>query len=261
MEKRLIFLSIFLLIISICLQIVKAFPKEDYELSYEYINVKDIAQVVNSEKESSPSKNLTNAIINVLGIETYHHSSSEENPWQAVEFVKTSYSKKEKPPEVVENPWHFPTEMGNISQKPNYYHAAFDITSPRGSAEVIYPVANGVVSGIYRDSAGALIVTVLHNINGEKFTSQYVHLSRYADNLYVGKNVTINDALGWMGTTGQSTGVHLHLAVVDCALFDGNDPKCPDLNRFFSYSKGKVASGYWGLGSYFNLPQTWNSRE
>ena len=94
----------------------------------------------------------------------------------------------------------------------------------------------------------------------DKYTSQYVHLSRYADGLYVGKPVTINDALGQMGTTGNSTGVHLHLAVLDCALFDPNDNNCRDLGAWYRYDKIRFQQGYIGLGTMMNVPGEWYSR-
>ena len=54
-----------------------------------------------------------------------------------------------------------------------------DIPSSTRIYEEIYPIANGTISNIYTDYAGALIVTVNHNINGALYTSQYVHLSAY----------------------------------------------------------------------------------
>jgi hypothetical protein len=126
--------------------------------------------------------------------------------------------------------------------------------------ETIHPVANGVISGIYTDSAGALIVTVLHNIDGQKYTSQYVHLSSYASGLYIGKEVTINDSLGQMGTTGNSTGVHLHITVLDCALFDSSDTNCSDLNGFFRYAKSRYSQNFYGLGNLVYVPGSWTSR-
>ena len=56
------------------------------------------------------------------------------------------------------------------------------------------------------------LVTVLHNYNGVNITSQYVHLSRYA-NIYVGMPVTEYTVLGYMGSTGNSTGAHLHFGI------------------------------------------------
>ena len=53
----------------------------------------------------------------------------------------------------------------------------------------------------------------------------------------VGKPVTINDALGQMGSTGNSTGPHLHISVIDCGLYVPGDYNCYDLNSFFNYNK------------------------
>ena len=154
--------------------------------------------------------------------------------------------------------WRLPTEMGRISSYPNYYHVAYDITSPRGSSEVIYPVAKGIISGIYTDSAGAKIVTVRHLINGTYYSSQYVHLSNYA-NIYVGQEVDHNTPLGWMGTTGRSTGVHLHIALIDCNMF-GTTDSCSDLNGFFRQAKIRYNQGFFGLGSVIYVPSSWNNR-
>jgi len=153
-----------------------------------------------------------------------------------------------------------PTEKGIVTQYPSYRHIAYDITSPRGSNENIFPIANGEISAIYEDSAGAKIVTIRHNINGVMYTSQYVHLASYAAGLYVGKPVTINDCIGKMGTTGISTGIHLHISVVDnCDLF-GSEGNCRDLNSFYRHNRTRFSNGFRGLGSVINVPPVWNSR-
>ena len=154
--------------------------------------------------------------------------------------------------------WYLPTEQGRITTYPNYGHIAYDITSPRGQGEIIYPVARGTISSIYTDGAGALIVTVRHYIDGKNYTSQYVHLSRYAD-IHVGQDVTPFTPLGWIGTTGYSTGVHLHVALLDCNLYESNDI-CADLNGFFSFGRARLSQGFYGLGSVIYVPDSWNSR-
>lgn len=154
--------------------------------------------------------------------------------------------------------WYFPVEIGNISNSISYSHTAVDITSNRGVYESIYPIANGVISSIYTDSAGAKIVTVQHFINSTYYTSMYVHLSSYAPNLYVGKEVTINDCLGKMGRTGIATGVHLHLELADCNLY--KDDKCRTLADFFKYQKLRYNEGYRGIYSVLDLPNNWINR-
>lgn len=252
--------SIGLLLISTGMEMKRSLLEaEDYKISYEYVNIKDMAEASIKQKigNTSNTNSLLGSLSNIGVISetalTKKDSVKEETPKQ----VEQTVTKVEEPKQI----WHLPTEIGIITQNPSYGHVALDITSPRGAQETIFPVANGVISGIYTDSAGAKIVTVLHNVNGQKYTSQYVHLSSYANNIYVGKPVTINDSLGQMGTTGRSTGVHLHLAVLDCALFDPNDPYCRDLNGFFRYANTRLGQGYIGLGALVYVPGEWYSRQ
>lgn len=262
-EKRgkiILTIAISILMISIGLHTVKAYESNNYDFDFEYINTKDMAAVEVANKEESPKDiSLTSLLITNVG------TSNEEVVEVSldnldVEEAKVEPVNKEVANEPPKRVWYLPTEMGKISQYPHYGHAAYDITSPRGTGELIFPVANGTISNIYRDPAGALVVTVLHNIDGKYYTSQYAHLSSFANNIYIGKPVTINDCLGTMGSTGYSTGVHLHLALVDCALYDSNDPYCRDLNGFFSYANTRVAQGYYGLGVHIYVPDSWNSR-
>ncbi len=156
----------------------------------------------------------------------------------------------------IERVWYLPTEYGIITTYPNYYHVAYDITSPRGSDEIIYPIANGVISNIYYDNAGAKIVTVRHYVDGHYYSSQYVHLSNFAD-IYIGEEVTPFTPLGWMGTTGISTGVHLHIALLDCNMF-GDTDMCSSLNGFFQYGKIRFSEGFRGLSEVIDVPYSWN---
>ena len=270
----LLIISISFLLISLGLQLKIMLEKEvPYEISYEYVNIKDMAQAKIATKiETNSQENFQVPLTALLLTADKQEYIADYGKLEEVELETNPNNSEEAPVEEkpaetppVEAPppqptWYLPTEMGRVTQNPHYGHAALDITSPRAQNETIFPVANGVISRIYRDGAGALIVTVLHDINGQKYTSQYAHLSRYASGLYVGKQVTVNDALGQMGTTGYSTGVHLHLAVIDCALFDPNDSNCNNLNSFSRYSNRRVSEGYLGLGSMMIVPGEWNGR-
>ena len=251
-------ISVVILLISFCLVHCKHnLSAQAFELDYQLINTKDMATVNVPEKQLTSESAKTNNIFQI-----YQEIKSE------TDTVKQSLTPIALPPrkdtvatlEVPKRIWYLPTEYGTITSYPSASHFALDITSPRGSAEPIYPVANGIVSSIYTDSAGAKIVTVNHNISGQNYTSQYVHLSSYAPDLYVGKPVTINDYLGFMGRTGIATGVHLHLAVVDCNIFDANDANCSTLNGFFRYGRTRYYQGFMGLQSVMNVPTIWYSR-
>ena len=239
-KKILITTSVLILFISIGLNLYYTMS-QDNSLDFEYINTKDIAM------SKVTNKNNSIAFLSLLNIE-------DMGPLQEVNLPKKQV--KKAPPKRI---WYLPTEFGEITQYPSYGHVAYDITSPRGIYENVFPVANGVISSIYRDSAGANIVTIRHNINGTIYTSQYVHLSAYARGLYVGKPVTINDCIGRMGATGVATGVHLHIALLDnCDL--GKNSNCTDLGSFFTHANNRAMAGYKGLGSVMNVPSSWTTR-
>ena len=257
-KEIIIYISIILIVISTIFQLKDLFIKNsNYTVNYEYVNIKDMSKANKTTKKTDENiiKNILNAkedLGEISAVELTETKKVEE-----VELVPQQESVSQQEEKQI---WYLPTELGVITQYPNWSHNAYDITSSRRTQETIHPVANGTISGIYTDNAGALIVTVLHDINGTKYTSQYVHLSSYAQGIYVGMPVTINDALGQMGTTGYSTGVHLHITVLDCALFDVNDPNCNNLNSWYNYAKQRYSQGYYELGSLMEVPYTWYSR-
>ena len=157
-----------------------------------------------------------------------------------------------------------PTNNGYISggmgNRSDGFHYGYDITSPLGKNEIIYPIAEGVITGIFNDGAGANIVTIGHNIGGKAYSSMYVHLSDYAKGIYVGEAVTTNTPLGNMGMTGNATGVHLHLEVADCLLFNKEDNNCSSISKYYNYLKRRYNEGFTGAGTVLNLPKSWNSR-
>ncbi len=53
-------------------------------------------------------------------------------------------------------------------------------------------------------------VKITHNINGEFYSSLYAHLEKGSFEVKQGDKVKPGDVLGVMGTSGMSTGVHLH---------------------------------------------------
>ena len=260
-KNVIIFISFLFLVSAITLQITDNMSKEELydNISFEYINTKDMAATKVADKSDTSKVSIIDSVFTgSTNSEVEEVKLPNSSGFQEVNFTGVRNIAPE--PVVPKRIWYLPTEMGTVTQNPHYGHVALDITSPRGTNELIFPVANGTISSIYKDSAGALIVTVLHNINGQKYTSQYVHLSSYASGLYVGKPVTINDCLGRMGSTGYSTGVHLHVTLLDCALYDPNDGNCRDLNGFFRYADRRWGQGYFGLWAVMNVPGSWNQR-
>lgn len=143
-----------------------------------------------------------------------------------------------------------PTTTGYITQESyyskSYTHRAVDIGSYNRTKEKIYPIADGTITSIYHDNYGALCIAIEHfNLKDQKYyTSLYVHLSAYAPGLYVGKKVTSNQYIGYMGNTGYSFGVHLHLEVFPCKLYNPSDPNCSRWSGWDSYAKKLIKNGY-----------------
>ena len=267
MKQSILLLSTIFLGLSVTLQSEKAFQEEYNIMEYETINLKNISSSKDMIKKEEIKNDLDFLLTSIWSLQVQSKEQEKEEAstlkLEAVEFEKTKNSKVEEKKEekpVVVNHWHYPVEVGTITQYPHYGHVAYDITSPRGYGEVIYPVADGVVSSIYTDPAGALIVMVRHVIDGVTYTSQYAHLSRYASGLFIGKPVTVNDPLGWMGSTGYSTGVHLHLVVIDCDIYNPEDTRCSSYYNYSNYVRRRLSEGYLGLGAHIFVPPSWNIR-
>jgi len=104
----------------------------------------------------------------------------------------------------------WPAEGGYISSKMGYrwgsYHRGIDIARPSGYS--IKSADNGVVTFTGWDGTYGNKVVINHN-NGLETT--YAHLSSIA--VSVGETVPQGTTIGKMGSTGRSTGVHLHFEV------------------------------------------------
>lgn len=245
-KEKIIKASMIILAIAIVLFLTKEMEldSKSFSLSYKSINIKNISTVEIAEKKGYHDANVYTENKTKTEVTATQHSPEPEKVSNSV---------------VVPAPiWRLPVERGTISSWPRYNHVALDITSPRGVYETIYPVADGVISGIYTDGYGGKVLTIHHVINGINYTSQYVHFSSYAPNLYVGKPVTINDSIGQMGATGWATGIHLHVTVLDCSLF--NDANCSDTGKFLRYANRRYSEGFYGLSSLLQVPYSWYSR-
>ena len=257
--KIILSISAVCIIAAMCFTTLKStnFKEESFTLSYETYNTKEMATAKVAVKKPSSDNIFTSLISNSTSTSKFEAVTLENKnaSSEAKESITaTTLSNPTKPT------WRLPTERGYITQYESYGHIALDITSSRGTNERIYPVADGTITGIFQDTAGAKIVTVNHYIDGKYYTSQYVHLSWYASDIYVGKRVTTDDCLGGMGATGIATGIHLHLTVLDCNLYDPTDPNCSTLNNFYSYGRRRLTQGFKGLRNLMNVPYSWTSR-
>ena len=90
-------------------------------------------------------------------------------------------------------------------------HTGLDIATSSGTP--VIPVAPGTVTYAgYKGSYGNLVI-INHGINeyGQKIETYYAHNSRL--NVSVGDVVNENSIISFVGSTGNSTGPHLHLEI------------------------------------------------
>jgi murein DD-endopeptidase MepM/ murein hydrolase activator NlpD len=87
-------------------------------------------------------------------------------------------------------------------------HNGCDFGAPSGTP--VYAIGAGVVT--FRGDSGPTgnFVSIRHDGG---FESGYAHLSRFVPGVNVGTHVEGRQLVGYVGTTGRSTGPHLHLSV------------------------------------------------
>ncbi len=83
-------------------------------------------------------------------------------------------------------------------------HYGVDYGAPTGTP--VRVTANGVVRFKGRDRGGGNTVKVRHP-NG--YLTAYLHLSKFASGIGVGRRVSQGDVIGYVGSTGLATGPHL----------------------------------------------------
>lgn len=85
-------------------------------------------------------------------------------------------------------------------------HKGVDLAGPTGTP--VYATADGIVSKAERFSSYGNYIQIEH---GGELQTRYAHLSGYA--VQAGDRVRKGDLIGYVGSTGRSTGPHLHYEV------------------------------------------------
>jgi murein DD-endopeptidase MepM/ murein hydrolase activator NlpD len=96
---------------------------------------------------------------------------------------------------------------GSITQYPIYYHMAVDIANRSLPGVIAADTGTVSFSGCIGGGYGCHVIID----HGNGFKTLYGHLS--AINVEAGQNVTQGQSIGRMGSTGRSTGPHLHFEV------------------------------------------------
>ncbi len=88
-------------------------------------------------------------------------------------------------------------------------HRGVDFAAPTGTA--IYAAGSGRLERVGRYGGYGNYIRIRH---GNGYATAYAHLSRFADGMRSGTRVRQGDVIGYVGSTGRSTGPHLHFEVL-----------------------------------------------
>lgn len=91
----------------------------------------------------------------------------------------------------------------------NRMHKGIDFGVPSGTP--IYAAGAGIIEDAERKNGYGFYVKIRHN---NRISTAYAHMSRFGRGITRGMRVAQGDIIGYVGTTGVSTGPHLHYEVL-----------------------------------------------
>ena len=131
--------------------------------------------------------------------------------------------------------WKYPLVKGCVTSEYTGFNTRLDYSGGGGHHAIdldcvnegtnVYAAADGVVSRIAFYSCGGNALYLTHTVNGKRYTTVYMHLLSIANGIYVGKVVTDQTVIGYVGggSTAASnggydyctTGTHLHFGIAE----------------------------------------------
>ena len=87
-------------------------------------------------------------------------------------------------------------------------HTGVDYAAPKGTP--VMSIGDGTVTSVKYEGAGGNTVRIRHN---SVYSTAYLHLSKYASGLKAGQRIRQGEVIGYVGSTGRSTGPHLDFRV------------------------------------------------
>lgn len=102
-----------------------------------------------------------------------------------------------------------PIKQFVVTQGYSLTHSGYDLAADNGTE--IRPVMAGVVSEVKKGWYGYGNMILVDHENG--YQTRYAHLSKFL--VEVGQKVSLEQVIGLVGSSGRSTGPHLHLEVIE----------------------------------------------
>ena len=91
----------------------------------------------------------------------------------------------------------------------NKMHKGIDFAAPKGTP--IYAGGNGVIEVAGVNGGYGKYIRIRHN---NEYKTAYAHLNNFKKGIGKGVRVNQGDVIGYVGSTGKSTGPHLHYEII-----------------------------------------------
>ena len=91
----------------------------------------------------------------------------------------------------------------------NKMHKGIDFAAPKGTP--VYAGGNGVIEIVGTNGGYGKYIRIRHN---NEYKTAYAHLSGFNKGISKGVRVNQGDIIGFVGSTGRSTGPHLHYEII-----------------------------------------------
>ncbi len=210
--------------------VVEKYVVEDKTVNYKTIYEHDESQYVDYVKTTQTGKDglqrVSQRVKIVNGSIVYIEPKGKETLRNTVDEIVVK-GDKTKPNVGDLNNWAWPSESGwtttdgyswriNPVTGVRHFHYGIDIAGT-GYGSAIYSANNGtIVTKSYQDDFGYYII-IDHN-NG--YYTLYAHMSDFYPGINVGNTILRGQQIGYVGSTGQSTGPHIHFEVHRGCLFN-----------------------------------------
>lgn len=210
--------------------VAKGFELQDLYEQYEEAEKELLAEIAQKEKEYQQAKE-EEWIAHMATATTAPTKPPETKPTEGSKPTEGGDSDKEpeketepeKEPEKPTNndPWRVPCSYVKLTspfgerEQPtagaSTNHQGVDLAGPEGTP--IYAARGGTVTIAKFSKSAGYYVTINH---GDGYASIYMHMTHYV--VAKGDKVSGGQLIGYMGSTGISTGSHLHWGI----MYDGN---------------------------------------
>jgi len=123
----------------------------------------------------------------------------------------------------------------------NKIHRGVDFAAPKGTA--VFAGGNGIIEFAGKNGGYGNYIKIRHN---NDYKTAYAHLSGFKKGIGTGIRVNQGDVIGYVGSSGRSTGPHLHYEIIyqnkqinplTLKLPTGKKLKAKELKRFISEMK------------------------